>query len=194
MTQAIINNAAAISFDREGTFAVSASQSRRIKYSRKGPIQSGATVQMNVVQPSVYRAIFGAIEAGKLGPYTLQFPTEAVGPRFASTVSVRGAGQSGNTIVIDTAPGFQESIVAGTIVKFANVRGSYVIVADAQVTSSGVSVTLDQPLLESPVDNAIVTAGADIEFPMYLIERPRASQGPTGLVNHDGSFVFVEEL
>ena len=49
MTQIVIDNAAAISLDRELSAAQTISQSRQLKWFRKGPIQTIAEVQMNIV-------------------------------------------------------------------------------------------------------------------------------------------------
>ena len=70
MTQIIVDNAAAISLDRDLTVAQTQSQSRQLKWFRKGPIQTIAEVQMNVVRRDTYQQVLASLSADILGPYT----------------------------------------------------------------------------------------------------------------------------
>ena len=198
MSQSIIDNAAAISFNRDLTLNTTISQSRQLKSFRKGPIQSVAEVEMNVVRRSVFQGILASYSADIVGPYDLTFPAEVVGAPFPTGIAmtVNGASQTDNTINVNKTGTAAYTILAGTHIKFADVAGSYIATADvvfAGGTQTG-TITLDQPVVGAPANAASVTIGSDITFKMYLTERPRASFGPTGLVNHDGAFVFTEQM
>ena len=194
MTQAIVNNAAAISFDRDLTVAQTLSQSRRLKWFRKGPIQAIAEVQMNVMRRETYQSILAALTANILGPYTLTFPEEVVGVPITASVSPNAPNQVGTSISV-SGPATTTPILAGTIIQFPNHSQTYISTTD--VTLDGVGdglIILDQPLFSSPIMDEDIRGGTDVMFSMHLVNRPRASFGPTGLVNHDGPFLFAEAL
>ena len=198
MSQTIIDNAAAISFNRDLTVNTTVSQSRQLKYFRKGPIQSVAEVEMNVVRRSVYQGVLASYSDDKLGPYDLTFPAEVVGQPFPTGIgfTVNGANQSDNTLNVTKTGTAAYTVLAGTHIKLSDDTGSYIVSADvafAAGTANG-TLTLDQPLFVNSTDNDTITAGADITFSMHMVERPRVSFGPTGLVNHDGAFRFVEVM
>ena len=195
MTQAIIDNAAAISFDRDTTIAQTISPSRNLKYFRKGPIQGIVQVQMNVITRATYQPILAALSSSLVGPYTMTLPSEVVGSNvFPTSALIMGAGQTGSNLIVDGMTSGQ-IVPAGTLFAVVGANGSYVTTANATVNSSGVvTLPLDQPIINSPADNVRLASGSGISLPYYLIERPRASFGPTGLVNHDGAFVFAEIL
>ena len=137
----------------------------------------------------------GHCQAHSLAPYALALPFQVVGGTpFRATARVMGASQTGTSVMVD---GLMENdvIPAGTWMGFGGVNGTYVVIANATANASGqATLTLDQPIIQSPADNAVVTAGDGLSVPYHLIERPRASFGPTGLVNHDGPFIFAEVL
>ena len=192
MTQIIIDNAAAISFDRDLTVAQTQSQSRQLKWFRKGPVQSILEVQMNVVRRDVYQQVLAAFSNDILGPYTLQLPEEVVGSAITAQVRPSSANQSGNTLIV-TGPASTTPILAGSIIQFPNHTETYVATADVVLSGVGTgTLSLDQPLFISPATTGDIRAGSDVQFSMNLINRPRASFGPTGLVNHDGPFLFAE--
>ncbi len=194
MSQIIIDNAAAISLDRDLTVSSTTSQSRRLKYFRKGPFQTRAEIQMNVVKRSIYQALQSVLSDQLLGPYNIKFPAEVVGDASPHTITVNGASQTGNSVSISSV-GNTTVIAAGAHVHFEGVTTSFVATNDVTTDSSGIAtVNLDQPLPSSPTNAGDVDVGADITFNMYVIERPRASFGTTGLVNHDGSFIMVENV
>ena len=194
MTQAIVNNAAAISFDRDLTVAQTLSQSRRLKWFRKGPIQAIAEVQMNVMRRETYQSIIAILAQDILGPYTLSFPEEVVGSPITASVSPSVANQSGNTVMV-SGPATTTPILAGSIIQFPNHTESYMVTSDLTLDGVGDgTLRLDQPLFSSPAVGEDIRAGTDVMFSMNLINRPRASFGPTGLVNHDGPFLFAEAL
>ena len=63
--------------------------------------------------------------------------------------------------------------MAGDVIRIAGVEFTYVITAN--VTSSGTgaaTLTLDMPLQSSPGDNAAITVGSDIVWPLYLEQVP----------------------
>lgn len=192
MTQRIINNAGAISFDRDLTVAQTISASRRLKFFRQGPIQSILEVRMNVITQDEYRQILAALSQDLAGPYTLTLPAVVVGTEVED-VTVNGADTGGSTVDLEKVGTSGTTVLPlGTRIKFDGHDRSYVVTETEQSNASGhFSVTLDQPH-PSLTDGTVVEVGAGIEFSMYLIERPRASQGPTGLVAHDGPFIFAE--
>lgn len=195
MTQAIINNAAAISYDRDATVAQSISISRNLKWFRKGPIQSLLEVQMNVVTREVYQPILATLSGSLVGPYTMTLPAEVVGTTVTENVTVPTANQVGNQITVLFASSISGTggYTAGTIVQFPGDTRTYVLTADAAVQSDRTAVLfLDQPVAVSPPTTGTLSVGSGINFSFNLINRPRAAFGPTGLVNHDGSFVFAE--
>ena len=55
MTQLIINNAGAISFDRDLTVATTTAADRELKWFRKGPIQCVAEVELNAMRRETYQ-------------------------------------------------------------------------------------------------------------------------------------------
>ena len=191
MTQAIITNAAAVSFDRDLTVATTTAANRELTYFRKGPIQSVAEVNLNAMRRETYQGILGDLSNNILGPYNLTFPAEVVGSAHVGTVMVSIADQVGSTINVVTAAG-NLSIPRGTIVKFAGVDLSYVTTQTAAITTTAGALNLDQPVASSPALNAVVSSGSGITFSMHMVQRPRASFGPTGIVVHDGPFRFVE--
>ena len=199
MSQLVIDNAAAVSFDRDLTVAQTISASRNLKTFRKGPIQGLLEVQMTVMTRATYQPILGSIANGLQGPYDIRLLPEIVGADLIvgtnAAIRVRGANQSSTSINILVAniTGLT-SIPAGTIVRFAGVNGSYVVTADAPVASGtgNATIRLDQPLISTPADNAVISTNSGITFSMYLLDRPRASFGPTGLVSHSGPFVYAE--
>ena len=194
MTQAIVNNAAAISFDRDLTVAQTSSQSRRLKWFRKGPIQAIAEVQMNVMRRETYQPILSVLTRDILGPYTLTFPEEVVGSGITASVSPDVDNQMGNSVTV-TGPATTTPILAGSIIQFPNQSQTYVATADLTLDGIGNgTLMLDQPLFISPNMGEDIRVGTDVMFSMNLINRPRASFGPTGLVNHDGPFLFAEAL
>lgn len=196
MSQLIIDNAAAISLDRDLTVAQSVSASRRLQWFRKGPIQTIAEVQLNVLQRFNYQPILGSLSGNIIGPYTLQFPAEVVGSPVQEQVTVSVGGQGGNSITVTfaTAREGNGGYTAGTILQFPNHTQTYVLTADAIVSGSGTaSLALDQPLFVATTANDILRTGTDVMFSMNLINRPRASFGPGAhLVNHDGPFIYSE--
>ena len=192
MTQIIVDNAAAISLDRDLTVAQTQSQSRQLKWFRKGPIQTIAEVQMNVVRRDTYQQVLAILSADILGPYTLTFPEEVVGARITAQVRPSAANQIGTSVVV-SGPATTTPILAGSIVQFPSHSQTYVATADVTLDGTGAGVIrLDQPLFTSPAVGDDVRVGSDVMFAMNLINRPRASFGPTGLVNHDGPFLFAE--
>ena len=194
MTQAIVDNAAAISFDRDLTVAQTSSQSRRLKWFRKGPVQAIAEVQMNVMRRETYQPILSVITRNILGPYTLSFPEEVVGSPITAQVRPSTANQSGSSILV-TGPASTTPILAGSIIQFPNHTQTYIATSDVVLDGVGAgTLTLDQPLFSSPATTGDIRVGTDVQFSMHLTNRPRASFGPTGLVNHDGPFLFTEAL
>ena len=194
MSQIVIDNAAAISLDRELTIASSTSHNRQLKYFRKGPIQTVAEVQMNVVVRSTYQSLLATISQNILGPYQITFPEEVIGVGVASgdevTVAVAQSGRvinvTGNTL---TTP-----IRAGSYVQIPGFTQVFTVTSDVVIDGAGNGVIqIDYPL-PSTSATGMVNAGTDCTLQMHMIERPRASFGPTGLVNFDGSFVFAEDM
>ena len=129
MTQAIVDNAAAISFDRDLTVAQTSSQSRRLKWFRKGPVQAIAEVQMNVMRRETYQPILSVVTRNILGPYTLSFPEEVVGSSITAQVRPSIANQSGSSILV-TGPASTTPILAGSIIQFPNHTQTYVATSD----------------------------------------------------------------
>ena len=192
MTQLIVDNAAAISFDRDVTAAQTVSQSRQLKWFRKGPIQTVVEIQMNIVVPETYQAIRGALSGSLLGPYNLQFPSEVVGNPITVQVRPNGVGQTSNAVAV-TGPATTTPIIAGNIIQFPNHTQTYVVTEDLTLDGVGEGILrIDQPLFQAPSIAQDIRVGSDIVFRMNLTNRPRASFGPTGLVNHDGPFLFAE--
>ena len=192
MTQIIVDNAAAISLDRDLTVAQTQSQSRQLKWFRKGPIQTIAEVQMNVVRRDTYQQVLASLSADILGPYTLTFPEEVVGSRITTQVRPSAANQSGNALLV-SGPASTTPIRAGSVIQFPNHTETYIALEDVVLGGTGTgSLRLDQPLFQSPAMDEDIRVGSDVQYAMHLINRPRASFGPTGLVNHDGPFLFAE--
>ena len=190
MTQAILTNAAAISFDRDLTVATTTAANRELTYFRKGPIQSVAEVTINAMRRETYQGILGDLSSSILGPYNLQFMEETVGPAHVGTITVNVAAQTGSAISVVASENV--TLKKGTLVRFANVPLTYVLTSDATITTTAGTLMLDQPVASSPAGSAVVSSGSGITFSMYLTQRPRASFGPTGIVVHDGPFRFVE--
>ena len=194
MTQAIVDNAAAISFDRDLTVAQTQSQSRRLKWFRKGPVQAIAEIQMNVMRRETYQPILSVLTRDILGPYVLSFPEEVIGAGITASVRPSVANQTGASLTVD-GPSSTTPIVAGSIIQFPNHSQTYIAVADVVLDGTGEgALMLDQPLFQSPAIDGDIRVGIDVQFSMNLVNRPRASFGPTGLVNHDGPFLFAEAL
>lgn len=192
MTQIVIDNAAAISLDRELSAAQTISQSRQLKWFRKGPIQTIAEVQMNIVVAETYRLLRASLSDTLIGPYDLQFPEEVVGAPITAQVRPSVANQTGDSVTV-TGPATTTPILAGSLVQFPNHTQSYVVTNDVVIDGVGAGVmNLDQPLFRAPSTVQDVRVGSSIVFRMNLLNRPRASFGPTGLVNHDGAFLFAE--
>ena len=106
MTQLIVNNAGAISFDRDLTVATTTAADRELKWFRKGPIQSVAEVELNPMRRETYQQILGSISAGVLGPYDLTFPKEVVGDTHTGNIAVNlAAFQTGTSINVITSAG-----------------------------------------------------------------------------------------
>ena len=196
MSQLIIDNAAAISFDRDVTVAQSISQSRNVQWFRKGPIQSILEVQCNVITADVYRQIKADLSANLVGPYTINLPVEVVGEGFSgAALTVNGSGQVDDTLNVSHSGGSPTTIMAGTHVEINGQEGSYIVTQDVTIPANGNGVlTLDQPIIRATGGGEGIFSGVDINFQFNLIDRPRASQGPTGLVNFDGAFLFAEVM
>ena len=191
MTQAIIDNAGAISFDRDLTLATTTAANRRLTSFRKGPIQAVAEVGINAMRRETYQAILGDLSNNIVGPYDITFPKEVVGAAHPNVITVNIGAQTGSSITVRASTG-SITLEKGTLVKFANIPLTYVLTSDATVTTTSGVLMLDQPLASSPAASAVVSSGSGITFQMYLTQRPRASFGPTGIVIHDGPFRFVE--
>ena len=195
MTQAIIDNAAAISLDGELTLSTSVSNARNLQFFRQGPVQFVAEVQLNVLTADQYEPIRGAVSNGLLGPYNLQFPEEVAGTPSIHTVTVDGANQSGSVVNISSVSTNVRVFRAGQLVQFPGTSEVHIATSDAVTNGIGNGVVnLNYPLSAVTTDGATILSGNDCVFSMYLINRGRASFGPTGLVNHDGPFQFVENL
>lgn len=193
MTQRIIDNAGAISLDRDLTAAQTVSQSRQLKWFRKGPIQTIAEVQLNVIVPETYRLIRAELSGSLIGPYNLTFPSVVVGDPITASVRPTTGNQTGDSVAV-TGPATTTPILAGSIIQFPNHTQTYVATADVALDGVGEGViNLDQPLFRAPSTSLDIRVGSDIVFRMNLLNRPRASFGPTGLVNHDGAFLFSED-
>ena len=193
MTQKIVDNAGAISIDTDVTVAQTISNGRSLKWFRKGPHQWIAEVQINVVSGDVYRGINASLQSTLVGPYTLKFPVEVTGAPSTHTVTVSGAGQTGDTINVSSTSHEATIFTAGQLVQFNNNTQVFIVKSDVVTNSSGAAVVnLNYPLPTAPAASSSVVSGNNCVFSMNLIAKPRASFGPTGLVNHDGPFRFAE--
>ena len=193
MTQAIIDNAAAISLDLDTTISQTVSNSRQLKWFRKGPIQHVAEVQMNIVTAETFSPIRGAIQSNLLGPYAIKFPNEVAGVPSESNGTVNGVNQTGTNITVDGYPNSTLVHTAGTLIQFPGVSQVYVVTANVTSNTSGAAtIPINYPISSSPTNGGTVKTGGDCVFSMNLVSKPVASFGPTGLVNHDGSFRFTE--
>ena len=197
MTQLIIDNAAAISFDRDVTTASTTAADRELKWFRKGPIQSVAEVELNPMPRATYMPILAALSKDLLGPYNLKFPKEVVGDPQSGGALVVVSATLGDTDITLSAPSNDATINPGEIIKFRSssgeTLGSYTVI-DAPGTipvGETAEIVLDQPTFVNLAGTTLVH-GSDAVFSMYLVSKPRASFGPTGLVAHDGPFRFVE--
>ena len=194
MTQKVIDNAAAISLDTETTIAQTISNGRKLKWFRKGPIQWISEVQMNVMFQETYREILGSIQANLLGPYDIKFPKEVTGAASSFTITVNGGSQTGTTVNITSTPS-TVVLKAGSCIQFNANTQVFVCTTDVSTNASGeAEVTLNYPLSSSPAAASTVLTGNNCVFKMHLVDKPTASFGPTGLVNHDGPFRFAEEV
>ena len=194
MTQAIIDNAAAIQLDRDLTVAITQSQSRSTKSFRRGPIQTTVEVNMNVVLGSVWKPILGALSASKLGPYTITFPDEVTGAASTHAITVSGATQTGTSVTVSSTA--NASILnAGDFIQFPGLTNVFVVTANVSTNASGnATVPIDYPLPSSPTNSGTIRTGDACQFRMLMIDRPSTSYGPTGLVAQGGSFRFIEEV
>lgn len=195
MTQLIIDNATSISLNRDVTVASTVSQSRNLTYFRSGPIQTVVIAQISAVHGDTWRAIQAATSGSLVGPYSLTFPDDVLPDAITGTPLVQGASQTDNTIVTDGWNG-SATIPAGTLVKFAGVNGSYLTTVAVTASAAGVAtLTLDQPVVSAPADNAAITTNRGITFSMHLTDTPRATyiQG-VGHVRTRGQFVFSEVI
>ena len=198
MTQVIVDNAAAISLDRDVTVGQTISNSRNLKWFRKGPFQTVAQIQLNVITRGIYNQIIATQAGNIIGPYNMQFLSEVVDTPLIRAPMVRGAGQSGASINIDFDTDLNigdVAVAAGTWIQFPSHSQTYIVTANALATTSrNATIVLDQPVHQTVIDNEVIRSGSEIIFSMYLVNKPRASFGPTGLINHDGPFTFVEDL
>ena len=196
MTQAIIDNARNISFDRQAEFATSASVGGQFQYFQKGPILSRLNVDCNVLRQATWLDIRADLANNKLGPYSITLPSTVVGPVNTNVITVNGASQTDNTIAIS---GVASTTVLnkGDLIRFADVNGSYTVLTNVVTDASGDAiVTLDFPVAAAPADNAAITINTGITFSMHLVSRGVASQLPgiQGLVALNGQFTYVEEF
>ena len=92
-------------------------------------------------------------------------------------------------------PGVTNVLMAGDVIRIAGVEFTYVITAN--VTSSGTgaaTLTLDMPLQSAPGDNAVITVGSDIVWPLYLEQVPDDTGlgRIPGFSTYGGTFVLRE--
>ena len=137
MTQAVIDNARSISFDRQSEFATSTSIGGQFQYFRKGPIASRLVVELNVLQQADWLDIRADLASGLLGPYDIELPTQIVGPNRTHTITVDGANQDDNTLDISSTSTNTLVLEKGDLIKIAGVDGSYMSLTDVTTNASG---------------------------------------------------------
>ena len=201
MTQAIINNAAAISFNRDLTIATTTAANRSLKWFRKGPIQSVLEVNLNAMRIEDWTPIETQLSSALVGPYALTLPKEVVGSAFTGSDQLMYAASGDfhqGVLDIRTASTYDNDVTvpAGTLVRVPGLALTYRVTQTVTVSANHQTVSpvfTDQPTVDDTLtDDVTLQINSGIQFQMYLVSKPRTSFGPTGLVVQDGPFRFVE--
>ena len=199
--QAVIDNAQAISKDRRTNIDVTRTLGGVVKYSRSGPYLTTFSITPSYPTQAEHDAFTAQLGQHLLGPYNVSFSNFTVrtnGEFFnhSHVATVNGGGQTGTTINIDgLQPLVNNVFAAGDTIQITGVPFTYIVLNNVSSNGSGqVTLTLDQPLAASPVNNAQVSVGSDIIWSLFLEQVP-AELGSARLpfnVSYGGQFILRE--
>ena len=175
--QLILDGAQNIRKSRRAQIDYSRTQGGVVRYQRQGPFVTTFEITPGYPTHAVTDSFAAQYNNFLVGPYNVTFKSETVrtAGNFGTSIPlVAGVGQSGRTLNIDGLdPSVTNVLMAGDVIRITGVEFTYVITAN--VTSSGTgaaTLTLDMPLQSSPGDNAAITVGSDIVWPLYLEQVP----------------------
>ena len=175
--QIIVDGAQNIRKSRRTQLDYSRTQGGVVRYQRQGPFITTFEITPGYPTHAETDSFVAQYNNFLVGPYNVVFKSETVrtaGNIGTSTPMVAGVGQSGRTLNVDGLdPSVTNVLMAGDVIRITGVEFTYVVTAN--VTSSGTgsaTLTLDMPLQSSPADNAAITVGSDIVWPLYLEQVP----------------------
>ena len=197
--QLIVDGAQNIRKSRRAQIDYSRTQGGVVRYQRQGPFITTFEITPGYPTHAVTDSFAAQYNNFLVGPYNVSFKSETVrthGDIGTSVPLVAGFGQSGRTLNVDGLnPSVTNILMAGDVIRIAGVEFTYVLTAN--VTSSGTgaaTLTLDMPLQSSPGDNAAITVGSDIVWPLYLEQVPDdlGIGSIPGFSSYGGTFVLRE--
>ena len=175
--QRFVDGAQNVRKSRRAQIDFSRTQGGVVRYQRQGPYITTFDITLGYPTHAEYDAFFAQYQQFLIGPYNVNFKSEIVrtnGNFGTSLPQVAGVGQTGTTLNVDGLdPSVVNVLMAGDTIRITGVEFTYVVTQN--VTSSGTgaaTLTLDMPLQSSPGDNAVITVGSDIVWPLYLEQVP----------------------
>ena len=177
MPQIVVDNATSILWDRDISLDRTVSTDKSLKWYRRGAEPHILEVELEILSQTDHIALRNSLYQNLVGPYAIRMPSSIVYhtgtyDSATSTPLVNGEDQTGTTLNIDgILAGAGNVFRAGDIIKIEGVNLTYYIQEEVDANAEGeITVTLNQPLVSSPDDNAAITVGSDVIFSMHLLE------------------------
>ena len=197
--QLIVDGAQNIRKSRRAQIDYSRTQGGVVRYQRQGPFITTFELTPGYPTHAITDSFVGQYNRFLLGPYNITFKPETVrtlGNIGTSTPMVAGLGQTGNTLNIDGLdPSVTNIFMAGDVIRITGVEFTYTVTNNVSSSGTGTTtLTLDMPLQSSPGDNAAITVGSDIVWPLYLEQVPDDTGlgRIPGFSTYGGTFVLRE--
>ena len=175
--QLIVDGAQNIRKSRRAQIDYSRTQGGVVRYQRQGPFITTFEITPGYPTHAVTDSFAAQYNTFLLGPYNIVFKPETVrtlGNIGTSIPQVDGVGQSGTSLNVDGLdPSVTNILMAGDVIRITGVEFTYTITQNISSSGTGTAtLTLDMPLQSSPGDNAAITVGSNIVWPLYLEQVP----------------------
>ena len=197
--QLIVDGAQNIRKSRRAQIDYGRTQGGVVRYARQGPFITTFEITPGYPTHAVTDSFVGQYNTFLLGPYNISFKSETVrtlGDIAGSSPQVAGVGQTGTTLNIDGLnPSTVNVLRQGDVIRITGVEFTYVVTNNVSSSGTGTTtLTLDMPLQSSPGDNAAITVGSDIVWPLYLEQVPDDTGlgRIPGFSTYGGTFVLRE--
>ena len=175
--QRLVDGAQNVRKSRRAQIDFSRTQGGVVRYQRQGPYITTFDLTLGYPTHAEYVAFVAQYQQFLVGPYNISFKSETVrtnGNFGTSLPQVDGIGQTGTSLNIDGLdPSVVNVLMAGDVIRITGVEFTYVITQNISSSGTGTAtITLDMPLQSSPADDAVITVGSNIVWPLYLEQVP----------------------